>query len=177
MKGRSKNSARARRATKARIAKSPYIANTKDFRAFRFQRITLSRGAGGDNPFVGLFGMMPTDTVPFSNHPLFQEFYEKLDFLFKLFLQNFYEGADGTAPAAERIGAARRGFIPKKYTRSRIPGLIEFGRNFAEEWDRRFAGVVGRASAFFPIAESDIFVKKGERPCNANTQYVAAFSE
>ena len=91
---------------------------------------------------------------------MFQEFYEKLDFLFKLFLQNFYEGADGTAPAAERIGAARRGFIPKKYTRSRIPGLIEFGRNFAEEWDRRFAGVVGRASAFFPIAESDIFVKK-----------------
>jgi hypothetical protein len=120
----------------------------------------VSSSAGTDNPFVGLFGMMPTDTVPFSNHPLFQEFYEKLDTLFKLFLHNFYVGADGAALVTERIVGSRRGAIPKKYTRARIPDLIRFGRDFAEEWDRRFAGVVGRASAFFPIAESDIFVPK-----------------
>ena len=142
----------------SRGARSPYRRDIKDFRTYRYQPIPLPRPAVARDAIAQLLDVMPNDALPFSNHRRFDDFFAKLDIVFKTFFRNFYAPDSSAPPGAERTGATRFG-VPKKFEASRISSLIEHGRNFAALWDRRFAGILGRASAFFPIAESDVFVR------------------
>ena len=136
---------------------SPYSVDMKSFRAYRYQHVPARHVAPNKDPIAELFVIIPNDALPFSNHPNFVDFYDKLDIVFKTFLRNFYVGVAGAPLITERIEAARRG-VPKQFELSRISSIIQHGRDFARLWDQRFSGVLGRASAFFPIAESDVFV-------------------
>lgn len=136
---------------------SVYAGDIGDFRTFRYRHIPLPENVTEPDAIARLFEVMPADTIPFGNHPQFDDFYAKLDIVFKTFLRNFYMAAPGAGLITERIGAARRG-VPKKFPRSEIESIVAHGQSFSELWDQKFSRVLGRASTFYSIAESDVFV-------------------
>jgi hypothetical protein len=136
-------------------------ANVRDYRTYRYRHLAARRPRVRD-AIGDLLETIPNDVIPFGTSPRFDEFYAKLDIVFKTFLRNLYVPAAGVPATTARLGAARRG-MPKHFDASRVPDLVEHGRSFAELWNDRFADVLGRASAFLSVVESDVFVSEPDQ--------------
>ena len=75
----------------------PYQANIRDFRAYRYQCVRSAQVVR-DKSLGKILDMMPMGAIPFSNHPQFDDFYGKLDIVFKMFLQQLAEATHQQIP-------------------------------------------------------------------------------